>query len=81
MGVIRTEKPLMEVNEAGNRFEVEIVLRDKAGQNIGAVSLVFAYQPGTDREALRRAGEKIRDEIRGQIPSLTALFQPAVHGA
>jgi len=81
VGVIRTEKPLMEVNEAGNRFEVEIVLRDKAGQNIGAVSLVFAYQPGTDREALRRAGEKIRDEIRGQIPSLTALFQPAVHGA
>ena len=77
MGVIRTEKPLMEVNEAGNRFEVEIVLRDQAGKNIGAVSLVFAYQPGTDREALRRAGEKIRDEIRAQIPSLEALFQPA----
>ena len=26
LGVIRTEKPLLEVNEAGNRFEVEIVL-------------------------------------------------------
>jgi len=77
MGVIRAEKPLMEINEAGNRFEVEVVLRERAGKNIGAVSLVFAYRPGTDREALRRAGEKIRDEIRDQIPSLEALFQPA----
>ena len=81
MGVIRTEKPLLEVNEAGNRFEVEVVLRDQAGKNIGAVSLVFAYQPGTDRDALRRAGERIRDEIRDQIPSLAALFQPAIQSS
>jgi hypothetical protein len=75
MGVIRTGKPVLEVNAAGNRFEVEVVLLDKAGQNIGALSAVYAYKPGADREALHRAGEKIRDELRGQIPSLAALFQ------
>jgi len=42
MGVIRTGKPVLEVNEAGNRFEVEIVLLDKSGANIGALSAVYA---------------------------------------
>jgi hypothetical protein len=77
MGVINTGKPVLEVNEAGNRFEVELVLLDAAGTNIGAISTVFAYKPGTDREALRRQGEQIRDELRRQIPSLGALFVPA----
>ncbi|HME40368.1 MAG TPA: hypothetical protein VKG63_15535, partial [Steroidobacteraceae bacterium] len=76
MGVIKTEKPVLEVNEAGNRFEVELVLLDSAGHNIGAVSPVFAYTPGADREALHRQGEQIRDELRKQIPSLAKLFEP-----
>lgn len=76
MGVITSGKPVLEVNEAGNRFEVETVLLDAAGQNIGAVSTVFAYKPGVDREALRRQGEQIRDELRKQIPSLAKLFGP-----
>jgi len=43
MGVIDTGKPVLEVNEAGNRFEVEVVLLDAAGRNIGAVSAVYAF--------------------------------------
>jgi hypothetical protein len=74
MGVIASGKPVLEVNEAGNRFEVETVLLDAAGHNIGAVSAVFAYKPGADREALHRQGEAIRDELRQQIPSIAALF-------
>jgi hypothetical protein len=77
MGVIKTGKPILEVNEAGNRFEVELVLLDSAGQNIGALSSVFAYKPGTDRGALHHQAEKIRDELRAQIPSLGKLFEPA----
>jgi hypothetical protein len=77
MGVIRTGKPVLEVNEAGNRFEVELVLLDAAGQNIGAVSSVFAYKPGTDREALHRQGERIRDELRRHIQSRAKLFEAA----
>jgi hypothetical protein len=76
MGVIRTGKPVLEVNEAGNRFEVELVLLDSAGRNIGAISSVFAYKAGVDREALHRQGEQIRDELRAQIPSLGKLFEP-----
>jgi hypothetical protein len=81
MGVIRTGKPVLEVNEAGNRFEVELVLLDSAGQNIGAVSSVFAYKPGTDREALHRQGEKIRDELREHIPSRARLFEAVARAA
>jgi hypothetical protein len=77
MGVIRTGKPILEVNEAGNRFEVELVLLDSAGRNIGALSSVFAYKAGTDREALHHQAEKIRDELRAQLPSLGKLFEPA----
>jgi hypothetical protein len=80
MGVIKSGKPVLEVNEAGNRFEVETVLLDSTGQNIGAISTVFAYKPGTDREALRRQGEQIRDELRPQIPSLGRLFEPRTRG-
>jgi hypothetical protein len=74
MGVINSGKPVLEVNETGNRFEVELVLLDSAGQNIGAVSSVFAYKPDMDREMLHRQGEQIRDELRKQIPSLGKLF-------
>jgi len=80
MGVIRTGKPVLEVNEAGNRFEVEIVMLDKSGANIGALSAVYAYRSGTDRAALHIAGEKIRDELRQQIPTLAALFQLSKQG-
>jgi hypothetical protein len=76
LGVIQTGKPILEVNESGNRFEVELVLLDSAGQNIGAVSSVFAYQPGADRRALQLQGEQIRDELRQQIQSLQTLFVP-----
>jgi len=76
MGVIRTGKPVLEVNAAGNRFEVEVVLMDREGRNIGALSAVYAYTPASDREALHLAGEKIHDELGQQISSLAALFQP-----
>jgi DNA-binding beta-propeller fold protein YncE len=81
MGVITSGKPILEVNEAGNRFEVELVLLDSAGRNVGAISSVFAYKPGADREALHRRGERIRDELRTQIPSLGKLFEPGMAGA
>ena len=80
MGVIRTGKPVLEVNQFGNRFEVESVLQDTSGKSVGAVSTVFAYQPGTDQEALHQQGEKIRDELRQQIPSLGALFKAVSPG-
>jgi hypothetical protein len=77
LGVIKTGKPILEPNEARNRFEVELPLLDTAGQTVGAVSVVYAFKTGDDREALHARGIKIRDELRGQIPSLASLFEPA----
>lgn len=77
MRVIRTGKSNLEVNPNGDRFEVELVLQDKPGKTIGAVGIVFPYKPGDDKAAFDKKAQQIRDELRAQIPSLEALFEPA----
>jgi sugar lactone lactonase YvrE len=77
MRVITTEKTNLEVNDKGNRFEVELVLHDRAGNNIGALGVVFAYKPGDDRDAFAKAATIIRDEMAAKTPSLVSLFQKA----
>src|SRR2546421_2163298 len=42
--VIETGKPNLEVAHGGNRYEVELVLRDVAGETIGALGLVWPYK-------------------------------------
>ena len=74
MKVVDTGKPLLEVNAATHRrFEVEIPLQDAAGRRIGALSTVFAYRPGEEQSAFLKRATAIRDELRGQIPSLASL--------
>ena len=75
MRVITTEKTNLEVNDKGNRFEVELVLHDLAGTNIGALGVVFAYKQGDDKEAFAKAAIAIRDEMAAKTPSLAGLFQ------
>lgn len=77
MRVIDTGKSNLEVNKAGNHFEVELVILDQAGQNIGAAGVVFNYKEGDDKAKLEKAAEQIRDEWRPQIPNKEALFAPA----
>ncbi|MDE1963688.1 MAG: hypothetical protein KGI42_07310 [Xanthomonadaceae bacterium] len=74
MRAINTGIPNLEVN--GNRFEVETRLLDAGGKTIGAVGIVFPYKPGDDKDALKREGFAIRDELRAKIPSLAALMRP-----
>jgi hypothetical protein len=74
---IRTGKPNLEVNDAGNRFEVESQLRDSAGRVIGAVGVVYAYKAGDDKQALRARAEKLDAEVEAQIPDSASLFEPA----
>ena len=76
MRVVTTGKPNLEVNEKGNRFECELAMKDASGKQIGAVSIVFAYRQGDDREALHRKADSIRDQIATQVPSLESLFRP-----
>jgi hypothetical protein len=75
--VIKTGKPILEVHISGKRFEVELQLHDQNGKTIGAVSTVFAYKSGDDKEQFRKRAEVIRAEIERKIPSVAKLLEPA----
>jgi len=47
--VIATGKPNLEVGHGGKRYEVELVLRDVAGETLGALGLVWPYAAGQDK--------------------------------
>jgi hypothetical protein len=74
--VIATGKPNLEINKKGDHYEVELVLQDRDGKTIGAVGIVFNYEKGKEAEYKKKA-EEIRDEMKGKIPSLAKLFEPA----
>jgi hypothetical protein len=73
--VINTGESNLELNKAGNHFEDELPLLDKAGNRIGAVGIVFNYKAGDDKAKLAKMAERVRDEMRQQIPSKEALFE------
>jgi hypothetical protein len=77
MRCIRTGKSNLEVNETGKHFEDELVLRDKAGNTIGALAVVVNYKPGDDKMATDKLAIAIRDEMRQQLPNKEALFAKA----
>jgi hypothetical protein len=67
MEVINTGKSRLEVNKAGDHFEVEEVLRDVSGDTIGALGVVWAYKAGDDQQAHRIQAEAIRDKLAKRI--------------
>ena len=76
MRVIDTGKSNLELNKAGNHFEVEFALKDQADVTIGAAGVVFNYKPGDDKAAMEKIANQIRDEWKAQIPNTQALFAP-----
>lgn len=74
---IRTGKSNLELNSTGKHFEDELILLDKSGKTIGALGVVFNYKLGDDRAALAKIANQVRDEMRAQLPSQSALFGPA----
>jgi hypothetical protein len=77
MRVINTGKPNLEVNEAGNHFEVELTLQDASRKTIGALGVVFNYKQGDDKAPIQKKAEQVRDELRARIPTEKKLFDPA----
>ena len=77
MRVINTGKSNLEVNKAGNHFEVECTLQDSAGKTLGAVGIVFNYKEGADKKALEKNAIAIRDEMKTQITNKAKLFEAA----
>jgi hypothetical protein len=76
MRVITTEKTNLEVAHGGSRFEVELVLRDVAGTNLGALGLVFPYKTGDDKKALEKKAVGIRDWLAKRTLNAASLVEP-----
>jgi hypothetical protein len=72
MRCVRTGKPNLEVN--GPHFEDELALKDKSGRTIGALSAVFNYKPGGDKERLVATAEEICREMQRKLPDASRLF-------
>ena len=81
MNVVNTGKPNLEVNKNGDRFEVEMVLLDTAGENIGALSVVYPYKNGDDKAKLEKMAEGIREELRRKISHAGNLLDPYPYSA
>ena len=77
MRAIYTGKTNLEVNEAGNRFEVEMQLKDRSGNVIGAASVVYAYRNGDDKKALEARAVAIKNALEKRIPDSASLFARA----
>ncbi len=75
--VIKTGEPMLEVHISGKRFEVELQLHDRSGKTIGAMSAVFPYKTGDDKNELKRRAEQLRAEVEKKIPSVARLIEPA----
>jgi hypothetical protein len=74
--VVNTGKPNLEVGHGGERYEVELVMRDVSGATIGALGLVWPYKAGQDKAAFERKAEAIRDALARRILNTANLMDP-----
>jgi len=72
--ILRTGQPETVVSKTGDRFSVSLPLFDSGRNTIGVVAIGLPYKPGDDKAALVRTAERIRDELRAQIPSAARFF-------
>jgi hypothetical protein len=76
MRVIDTGKPNLEVAHGGHRYEVELVMRDVAGDTIGALGLVWPYKAGQDPAPFEKKALAIRDGLARRILNTGNLMDP-----
>ncbi len=61
------------------KFEVQVPLKDSAGNFLGAAAgFVFKYKTGDDEVKLHKKAVAIRDELAAKTPNLAALLAPAM---
>ena len=76
MRVVRDGKTNLEVNKGLMRYEVELPLKNAAGERIGALGVVFPLTAHTNQKAKHAEAIRIRDEIAKKIPSAAKLVEP-----
>jgi len=77
MSVITKGESKYELNDTGDRFEVEHPLLDKAGKTIGAVGVVFAYKKGQNQDPLKKEADAIQTFLKQHVTDAGSLTQPA----
>jgi hypothetical protein len=76
MRVVREGKTNLEVNKDLMRYEVELPLKNAAGERIGALGVVFPLTAHTNQKARHAEAIRIRNQIARQIPSAAKLVEP-----
>jgi hypothetical protein len=74
--VIATGETKLELNDTGDRYEVEQTLTDISGDTIGAVGVVFSYMKGQDTAPLQAEAKTVRMELSRRITNADNLLQP-----
>ena len=75
LGVMRSGKPLVEVQKDGVRIGVLVQMRDAGNHPIGALGLMYPYHAGDDQAAILRRSFRIRDRLARQISTTAVLFR------
>ena len=73
--VIKTGKPSAGVNEAGDRYEVNLPLLDASRRTVGGIGIAFKYKAGDDEAALDRKAAEIRDRLARRISHVANLME------
>lgn len=74
--VIQTGQPQMKVSRDGQKYGVELAMRDVVGNTIGALGLVWPYAGGQDKAALDARANAIRDALARGTLTLGNLLDP-----
>ncbi len=76
LGVMKTLKPNLAVNKAGDRYEVELPLYDASHRLLGALGTVFPYHKGADTAAMQQEATVIRDAMSRRFSHVKNMTEP-----
>lgn len=77
LAVVKTGKPHYVVDRDHAKYEAELPLLDANRRIVGALGLVFPYQPGDDQAKLAKRAEEIRDDLARHISHVGNLMEAA----
>src|SRR5258708_33954785 len=66
----------LELNKTGTHFEDELPLKTRGGKTIGAIGVVFNYNPGDAKVACDKIATEIRKEMQPTIQTRKTVFGP-----
>jgi hypothetical protein len=84
LNVIKTGQTKAEVGRNGDRFSIELPLRDVSGDTVGVLAVAFPYKQGkagNDKAQFIRQAEQVRDELGRRITNAGNLVEPFPYSA